>query len=116
MSNPTHDHGLDVKNIFITLKILILFFCVVAQRFQIFVRQPHFGDHVVHGLDVQLAGAFKAQTLVLGLAVFYFGNEYHGNVLAAAGAKSRLHLLPPKKLRIDLPDSHKSCGNKVKHL
>jgi hypothetical protein len=44
---------------------------------------------------VQLAGALKAEAFILGLAVFYLGDEYHGNVLAAAGAESRLHLLPP---------------------
>ena len=37
MSNPTYDHGLDVKNIFITLKILILFFCVIPVTQAIFM-------------------------------------------------------------------------------
>lgn len=51
---------------------------------KLIIGDAHFVYHIVHGLDVQLAGAFKAQALVLGLAVFDLGYEYHGNILAAA--------------------------------
>ena len=64
---------------------------IAGQVLQLLVRDPQLVDHVVHGLDVQLAGALEAQALVFGLIALDFGNEDHRHVLAAAGAECWLH-------------------------
>ena len=68
---------------------------VAGETVQVVVTDAHFVDHVVNGLYVQFPGALEAQTLVLGLARFYFGNEYNRHVFTAAGTHCRLHGLPP---------------------
>ena len=65
------------------------------ETLQILVRQAHLVDDIVHGLDVQLTRAFEAQTLVFGLAGFYFCDKDHRDILAAAGADCRPHGVPP---------------------
>ena len=57
---------------------------LAGERVEVLVGKAHAVYHVVHGLDVQLAGALQAEALVLGLAVLDFGYEYHGHVLVAA--------------------------------
>ena len=59
---------------------------LARQALQILVREAHFVDHVVHGLDVQLTRALEAQTFVFGLAGFYFCDKDHRDIFAAAGA------------------------------
>ena len=68
---------------------------IAGETVQVVVTDAHFVDHVVNGLYVQFPGALETQALVLGLACFYFGNEYDRHVFTAAGTHCRLHGLPP---------------------
>ena len=68
---------------------------IAGETVQVIVTDAHFVDHVVNGLYVQFPGALETQALVLGLACFYFGNEYDRHVFTAAGTHCRLHGLPP---------------------
>ena len=62
-----------------------------GQVVQVLVVDAHLLHHIVNGLDAHLSGAFQAQTLVFGGAVFHFGDKDHCDVFAAAAAHSRLH-------------------------
>ena len=65
------------------------------QIVKVFIRNSEALHDVVDRLDVELTRAFEAQPLVSGLAVFYFCDKDHRDILAAAGAESRLHEKPP---------------------
>ena len=68
---------------------------ISGEAVKVLVGDPHLFDNIVHGLDMQLPGAFEAQPLVFCLSVFDFGDENHRDVFAAAGAHRRLHRFPP---------------------
>ena len=67
---------------------------IAREAVELLVAQAHLLDHVVDGLDVQLARALEAEPLVFGLSVFDFGDKDYRHVLAAAGAHGRLHRVP----------------------
>ena len=71
MSNPTYDHGLDVKNIFITLKILILFFCVIPVTQAIFMASS--SDDI---LDFNLAKMVTFLIIISLVTLFWFVINY----------------------------------------
>ena len=62
---------------------------------KLLVGNAHFGDQIVHGLNVQLAGALEAESLVSGYAVFDFRDIDDRHIFLAAGTKFRLHSVTP---------------------
>ena len=64
---------------------------LMGERVQVLVGDAHFLHHVVHRLEPQFPGAFQAEALIFGLAVFNFRDKDHCHVLMAASTKCRLH-------------------------
>ena len=57
-----------------------------SEILQVLVGDAQLLHHVIHRLNAQLLGAFQAQALVLGLAVFDFGDKNHCVILFASAA------------------------------
>ena len=70
---------------------------VSGDALQIVVAEAHFLDHVIHGLDVQLARALETKSLVARFVVFNSGNKDDRHVFLTAGTQSRLHSCSPVK-------------------
>ena len=49
---------------------------IAGDAVEILVREAHALHHLVHGLDVQRAGALEAEALIVGFAVFNAGERY----------------------------------------
>ena len=57
-----------------------------VERVKILVRDAHALDDLVDLLDAHFLGAFQAQALIGGLAVFYFRYKNHSKILLASAA------------------------------
>ena len=64
---------------------------LTGQIIQIFIGDPHLGQNVVHGFDVQFPGTFQAKAFTLRLISFNLCDKYNRRILSAAGADTCLH-------------------------
>ena len=66
---------------------------VAGEVVKVGIRDAELFHHLIDGLDVQLARAAQAQSLIVGLAVFDSCDKDHRYIFLAAGAECRLHRL-----------------------